>query len=295
MVKRRFINWVFFAGILAGTHLQALASEQWPELLSGQTIYAPPADVIGAFNRATQEQKNDAKKPLIAHLVIKNKLETWPTLILYGFNQDQFSPEDMAWVLSECSRPNMIEQQFANHLLKIVLDVGRGELSKDKLIKLFIDPKLRTPTYLRDETIAGTGWPIHSEYCNVLARAVDRGQLKVLETVLKKLPELTATLATKPSAERQEYRGKEPGAYFKYIYEKKSYNLMEWIMRDNSIFLSTRSVFNNYAKAGKIIVEQAIVNLSDTTPVYQLSEALVKCGHISKELHAKVAAQCNNH
>jgi hypothetical protein len=265
--------------------------------------------VINAFNGAKEKSLKEANLPLIGHIVTENNKASWKGLITYGFEENEFSSKDLKWVIQEFSIPETLKKSHGKLLFELIINEEPNKEPsgrKQKLIELLTVVDLLKRDYLKDSTKANRGAQSHSEYRNLLTEMIEHSYFEAFTITLKKFPEMIPLIFSNLAIKRQEYVGlKNESDWFwnrSYVYEEKSYKLIEWLMRDKKIDKDTaikhiyidrtkdaKAKNNNYIEAGKIIIEQAIEILQDSDPIYALSQLLYKQNDITEELSRKVA------
>jgi len=242
--------------------------------------------VTKPYQSAVDKTSKDKSLPLIGHLVLSNNSEAWDGLIRYGFNQNGFTTPDLKWVIKEYSQPSLLKKDLAARLFEIFLAINKPEQRTVKIIELLTNVEIRKQAY--DGCKSYIGSHSHTEDHNLLVEMIEHGYFDAFKKILEVFPELVKKLASETSVKREEYKGKsDESAWvsYKYVYETKTYNVIEWLMRNKSSYVTENK---NYIEAGVIIIENVVKVLKDSDSIWELEQILFKADHIKKTLHNEV-------
>jgi|GEM_PF-2180138 len=252
MLTKTYISWLFF---LATTMVNGVFAMQGLSDLSKSVIASGKDGISEIYNDAKGMASNDATRPLIAHITEQNKSAMWKSLITLGFNKNDFSPQDIMWVINEYSN----QTEKSKDLFQcMIIDTLKGEQNRAKSL----GEVMKKITIPKAYSCLDLGSSSHSEKYNVMTAMIENNQMVAFKEIIEALTTINK-LSLLISSQRFEYVGQEEGLWGKYKYQEKNYSLVNWLMRDKNTYSHAyldKKIYArlNYIEAAQIIISKIL-------------------------------------
>lgn len=271
------------------SNLLAIQTEE-QEKLSVSMIKNAYKGILGEYKLAKSDHIKNPNNPFIYYLVKNNNSSSWESLIIHSYNNNDFFPQDISWVIDEYSQPNNLDSKKSSELFQLMI-VNHSKNQKSQQIKNLISdillPKERSlfASYVNCKST--------EEYHNALLQSIEKMHLKAFAKILEVFPEFINEVTSLNSCKRKEQGEIITYGFFanEYEYEDINYTLTSWLMRNNNKYLDKKQSFrSNYIEAAKIIIEKSLES-SQKIPneLFSMMLLLNKQDDISDEQITKAA------